>query len=118
AFRSQRQNDEAGRPTGAPRPGGPSGSRRAGAAVLDAVLTVEALDPTGRVDQLLLAGEERMAGRADLDVDGRDRRGGLDGIAAGTDDARLLVPRMDAFLHGRSVYNTGFGEVQRSAGSP
>ena len=37
-----------------------------------AVLAVEALDPTGGVDELLLAGEERMARRADLDVDRRD----------------------------------------------
>src|SRR6185295_2174710 len=80
-------------------PGRPSGRRRARPA-LDAVLAVEPLDPTGRVHQLLLAGEERMARRADLDVDGRDRGARLDDMAAGADDRRLVVPRMNTFLHG------------------
>src|SRR5438445_3298041 len=80
-----------------------SGRRGAGAATLEAVFALEALDPAGRVDQLLLAGEERMAGRADLDVDGRHGGAGLDDVAAGTDDGRLLVPRMNAFLHGRRL---------------
>src|SRR5437867_8514715 len=84
-------------------PAATSGRRGAGAATLEAVFALEALDPAGRVDQLLLAGEERMARRADLDVDGRHGGAGLDDAAAGTDDGRLLVARMNAFLHGRRL---------------
>src|SRR6266516_1884598 len=96
------------------RPAATSGRRGAGAATLEAVLALEALDPAGRVHQLLLAGEERMARRADLDVDRRHGGAGLDDVAAGTDDGRLLVPRMDAFLHGRRPpYHRGRGGATR-----
>src|SRR5689334_11018336 len=66
-----------------------------------AVLAVEALDAARGIDELLLAGEERMAGRADLDVDRRDRGPGLDDVAARAGDDGLLVLRMNAFLHDR-----------------
>src|SRR5690606_11737941 len=47
-------------------------SARGSAQALDvAVFLAEALDTAGGVDDLLLAGVERMAGRADLDVDAR-----------------------------------------------
>src|SRR5207247_4768298 len=72
------------------------------ARALHAVLTQEALDQAGGIDELLLAREERMAGRADLDVDLGDGGAGLDDVAAGTDDLRLVVPRVNAFLHGES----------------
>src|SRR5207249_4710713 len=74
---------------------------RAGAA-LDPVLALEALDPAGGIDELLLAREERMARRADLDVDLGHGGAGLDDVTAGTDDLRLVVPRMNAFLHGEA----------------
>src|SRR5438445_12404688 len=77
-------------------PAATSGRRGAGAATLEAVFALEALDPAGRVDQLLLAGEERLAGRADIDVDGRHGGAGLDDVAAGTDEGCLRVPRMKA----------------------
>src|SRR5512145_2355346 len=75
-----------------------SGRRRA--ASREAVLAVEALDPARGVDQLLLAREEGMARRAELDVDRLLSGTGVDDIAAGADDLRLLVARMNAFLHG------------------
>src|SRR5262245_8621554 len=75
-----------------------SGRRRA--APREAVLAVEALDPARGVDELLLAREERMARRAELDVDRLLRGARLDDIAAGADDLRLLVARMNTFLHG------------------
>src|SRR5207244_2540001 len=85
-----------------PAPARPEGTGlrglRAGSA-LDAVLALEALDPAGGIDELLLAREERMARRADLDVDLGHGGTGLDDIAAGTDDLGLVVPRMNAFLH-------------------
>src|SRR5262249_839236 len=82
---------------------------------LVAVLAVEALHPAGGVDQLLLAGEEGMACRADLDVDALLRGAGLDDIAAGADDAALLVARMNAFLHGEAKLLTG-APGRRNAG--
>src|SRR5205085_12086946 len=84
-----------------------------GAAALEAVLALEPLDASGGVDQLLLPGEEGVTRRADLDVDGRDGRPGLDGIAAGTDDLRLVVPRMNPFLYGRRHPHTGAPAAQR-----
>src|SRR5262249_26471485 len=39
---------------------------------------------------------------------------GLDGIAARTDDGRLVVARMNAFLHGGGHLNTGVPHAQRS----
>src|SRR5262249_14312190 len=61
-------------------------TRVARRSALFAVLAIEALDPSGRVHELLLPGEERMARRADLDVDALLRRPGLDDVAARTDD--------------------------------
>src|SRR5258705_3141356 len=81
-----------------------SGGRRA--APREAVLAVEALDPARGVDQLLLAREERMARRAELDVDRLLGGTGVDDIAAGADDLGLLVARMNAFLHGEGASYT------------
>src|SRR5262245_56939883 len=83
-------------------PGASAGRRGAGVArsALLAVFAVETLDPAGGVHELLLAGEEGMARRADLDVDALPRGAGLDDIAAGADDCALLVAGMNAFLHG------------------
>src|SRR4029077_15457681 len=87
-------------------------------AALETVLALEPLDTAGRVDQLLLSGEEWMAGRADLDVDGRDGGAGLDDVAAGTDDRRLVVPRMNAFLHGSTFpQHRGHGGASPRPGS-
>src|SRR5439155_628770 len=72
-----------------PAPARPAGTGlrglRAGTA-LDPVLALEALDPAGGIDELLLAREERMARRADLDVDLGHGGAGLDDVTAGTDD--------------------------------
>src|SRR5262249_36295949 len=64
------------------------------------VLLLEALDPAGGVHELHLAGEERVAGRADLD---RDRLLGAAGgelVAAAAGHCRLDVLRVDALFHG------------------
>src|SRR5581483_1100040 len=101
-----------------PAPDGPADTRlrRLGAGrPLEAVLPLEALDASRGVHQLLLTGEERMARRADLDVDLGNRGTGLDDAAAGTDDARLLVPRMNAFLHGRGHHTSGVPGAQRAS---
>src|SRR5688572_14350508 len=69
------------------------------------VLAAEALDAAGRVQQALLAGEERVAGRADLDVVALQRRRArlVGGVAARAQDRHRLVLRMDR-LHVRSPY--------------
>ena len=67
--------------------------------LLHAVLAPEALDAASRVDQLLLAGEEGMTRRADVDVQLLLGRAGLEGVPAGTDGHGLVVGRMNAFLH-------------------
>src|SRR4051812_20017849 len=62
-----------------------SGGRRAGflEAVGAAELLAEPLDAAGGVDELLLAGEERVAGRADVDVQFRLGAAGDERVAAG-----------------------------------
>ena len=59
----------------------------------------EAVDAAGRVDQLLLAGEERVALRADLDAQLFPGRAGGPGLAAGAVDRNLLILRMDLWFH-------------------
>ena len=59
----------------------------------------EALDPAAGVDQLLLARVERVAVRADLDVQLGLGRAGRELVAAGAADVRLDVLGMDLGLH-------------------
>jgi hypothetical protein len=67
---------------------------------LFAVLLAEALDTAGSVDNLLLAGVERMAGGADFDVQWLDA-GGLSGelVATAAGDFDLAVVRVDGVFH-------------------
>src|SRR5215208_1127674 len=60
---------------------------------------LEPLDPAAGVDQLLLAGVERMAGRADLDVELRLRGTRVELVAARASNVREYVLRMDLSLH-------------------
>src|SRR5687767_1075264 len=60
----------------------------------------EALDPAFRIDQLLAAGEERMAVIADFEVQLRLRRTRLPGRAAGAPGLDLVVLGVNPFLHG------------------
>ena len=63
------------------------------------VLATEALDASGGINQLLLAGEERVAGGADFEDDVSLVGGaGLEVVAAGAADVCLLVLGVDAFL--------------------
>src|SRR5581483_675488 len=70
-----------------------------GVLVLDAVPASELLYPSGRIDEFLLTGKERVAFGADLDVDRRDRGARLDHVAARADDLRRFVVWVDAFFH-------------------
>ena len=67
------------------------------------VLAAEALDSAGGIHKLLLAGEERMAGRADfyVDVAFMGRSCGK-AAAARAHNAYFVVSGMDGCLHGVS----------------
>lgn len=70
------------------------------------VFFLEAFDTASRINQLLLAGEERMTTRADFDVDlflGRTRcpRG-----AASTNHSTFLILRMDSCFHFRFSFTS------------
>src|SRR6516162_10374349 len=68
-------------------------------AVGPVVLALELLDATGRIDELHLAGEERMTRRADFDGDLLASAARLERIAAAAGDCRLDVFRMDTLFH-------------------
>jgi hypothetical protein len=66
---------------------------------LPTVFSLEALDATSRIHQLLFASEERMAVGADFDVQfffGGTRR---PGVAASAGHTAFVVIRMDSFFH-------------------
>ena len=74
------------------------GSRGLG---LTPVLPLKSFHATGTVHELLLAGEERMAVRADFQMDdvtlvGRAR---LEGVAASACYRNVVILRMNLFLH-------------------
>ena len=70
-------------------------------------LAAEALDAACGVDQLLLAGEERVAGGADFDDDvALVRRAGLKVVAAGALDGDGVVLRVNTFFwHGNYPFS-------------
>src|SRR5437867_538892 len=77
---------------------GPVGRRRA--LLRDVfVAPLEPFDATGGVDQLLLAGEERVALGADLETHVVLRRAGDETLPAGAGDRDNLVDGMDPALH-------------------
>src|SRR5579862_249645 len=67
--------------------------------LLHAVFALEAFDAAGGIDQLLLAGEERMTIGADVHMDCRHRRARFNDIAARAHDLRRLVLRMYTLFH-------------------
>src|SRR6185369_5217855 len=64
-----------------------------------AVALFEPLHATGGVNQLLLAGEERMAGGADLGVDLLAGRTGLECVTTQTFHGNIGINGVDAFFH-------------------
>src|SRR4051812_17804974 len=56
------------------------------------------------VDQLLAAREERVAGRADFEVQLRLGRPGLERVSTRATDLDLLVLRVNAFLHNKLLH--------------
>ena len=64
------------------------------------VALVEAVDTSRGINELLLAGKERVAVRADFDVQVlAQRRAGPEGVPAGTDHRDLVVIRMYFSFH-------------------
>ena len=63
------------------------------------VLALESFDPASRIDQLLLAGEERMAFGAYIQVDLGLRRSGAERLSAGAGNDRFDVIGMDTGSH-------------------
>jgi len=59
----------------------------------------ELLDTASRVDELLLTGEVRVAGRADADLDVLAGGAGLVGSSAGADDRGVVVVGMKTSFH-------------------
>ena len=73
---------------------------------------LEALDAATGIDQLLLAGVERMALAANFNMDLRLGVTGVDHVAAGASDGAVHIVRMDALLHG---YFTSFSIMIQGA---
>ena len=71
-------------------------------------LVSKALYTSARVDQLLLAREERMASVADVKADLRLRGTSLEGVAAGAGYRAVNVLGMDIFFHWFSLLCLGF----------
>ena len=67
--------------------------------LLQAETLLEAIHTAAGIDELLLAGVEGVALRADLDGDVLLGGSGLDDLAAGAADGRALVIGMDSFFH-------------------
>ena len=63
------------------------------------VAPVEAFHSSGRVDELLLASEEGVALRADLEPELLLGAAGDEGLATSTDHVDLFVPGMDFRFH-------------------
>ena len=67
--------------------------------ILHAVALLEAIDTAAGVNQLLLAGEVRVALGADFNAQLLLGGTGDEGVAADAGHGNLLILRMDAFLH-------------------
>jgi len=66
---------------------------------LDTVLSAEAFDAACRIDELLFAGKERVARRANFNIDVLYGRTSLYHVAAGASDLGELVFRVDTLFH-------------------
>ena len=60
---------------------------------------VEAVNAPAGIDQLLPAGEERVALRADFNADILLGGAGMDHLAAGAGDGRIFISRMNTVFH-------------------
>src|SRR5450756_1882504 len=70
------------------------------------VALLEALDATGRVDELGLAREERMTVRADLEAELALRALGFPRVSARAVHGHFVVLGMNLLLHGGSLHGS------------
>ena len=70
------------------------------------IFPLESLDPACRIQEFLLAGEERMAARTDFDTDLFLRALRLKGRSAGAPDDRIKDLGMDVLLHAPNLQLT------------
>ena len=74
------------------------------------VLLLEAIDTTFSVNELLLAGVERMAGRADTDAEFWKHGTGRKGCATSTADyLGIVILRVNSFFHNISLIEKSLG---------
>ena len=73
------------------------------ASLAHAVLAAELIDAASRIDNFLLAGIERVAGRADVEVKLLFPVGGarLEGIATAACHSNIMIGRMNFGFHDR-----------------
>ena len=75
-------------------------------ALFHIVSLFESVYSSAGIDELLLAGKERMALRADIDMEILLGGTGLEGRTASALNGSLLVLRMYAFLHDFHLFKT------------
>ena len=80
---------------------------------LHAIALLEAINTSAGINQFLLAGEERMALRADIDAQLLLHGTRFKRLAANAANDRLAVVRMDLFLHGIHLTLTGLSSLRR-----
>ena len=78
--------------------------------VCETVFLVETIHTSTRVNQLLLAGIERVTLGADFDANILLGGTGLDHFAAGTTNGGVLIIGMDASLHAVHLFHKRSGE--------
>ena len=79
-----------------------------------AIALVEPINASGGVDQLLLTGEERVASRADFDVQvAFFGRASLEGLAASATNGDFDVFRMNSWFHLTHVSCRGLSLVNK-----
>jgi hypothetical protein len=67
--------------------------------LIQTVFLLEPFNAAGGIDQLLLPGEKRVAGRADFQADLFLGGTGIELVSAGAADGHLVVLRMNLPLH-------------------
>src|SRR5262245_57671899 len=77
------------------------------------IFSGESFNPPCCVHELLLSGTERMACRADFEMDLRLRRTGLESLATSAFNDRINIPRMDICLHQASSQNNNYKRNHR-----
>jgi hypothetical protein len=87
-------------------------------AVGAAELLAESFDATGRIDEFLLSGEERMAGATDVDVDFCDGAAGDKGIATSAVDVAISIFGMNLRFHEQLSFSPIVREAKSATRQP